>query len=192
LMGKIQDPSIPFTKLVEHIRNDLSLSYKVLRYVNSAYVGIPNRVESIEHAACMVGIDRIRTWSTLIIMASGKTQATEILVIALVRAKMCEQLGQKLGSHSPEKYFTLGLLSVLEALYELPIAEILDKLSLADDVVEALTQGTGKMGLVLSCVKAYEEGEWMELKHLQLEPSIIRDVYLEAIDWANHFSPMIA
>jgi len=192
LMGKIQDPSIPFTKLVEHIRNDLSLSYKVLRYVNSAYVGIPNRVESIEHAACMVGIDRIRTWSTLIIMASGKTQATEILVIALVRAKMCERLGQRLGSHSPEKYFTLGLLSVLDALYELPIEEILEKLSLAEEVAEALTTGTGKMGLVLSCVKAYEEGEWMELKQLQLEPSIIRDVYLEAIDWANHFSPMIA
>jgi EAL and modified HD-GYP domain-containing signal transduction protein len=192
LMGKIQDPSIPFTKLVEHIRNDLSLSYKVLRYVNSAYVGIPNRVESIEHAACMVGIDRIRTWSTLIIMASGKTQATEILVIALVRAKMCERLGQRLGSHSPEKYFTLGLLSVLDALYELPIEEILEKLSLAEEVAEALTTGTGKMGLVLSCVKAYEEGKWMELKQLQLEPSIIRDVYLEAIDWANHFSPMIA
>jgi len=191
-MGKIQDPSIPFGKLVEHIRNDLSLSYKVLRYVNSAYVGIPNRVDSIEHAACMVGIDRIRTWSTLIIMASGKTQATEILVIALVRAKMCERLGQRLDSHSSEKYFTLGLLSVLDTLYELPIEEILDKLSLAEEVSEALTKGTGKMGLVLSCVKAYEEGEWMELKHLQLEPSIIRDVYLEAVDWANHFSPMIA
>jgi len=191
LMGKIQDPSIPFTRLVEHIRNDLSLSYKVLRYVNSAYVGIPNRVDSIEHAACMVGIDRIRTWSTLIIMASGKTQATEILVIALVRAKMCERLGQRLGFPSPESYFTLGLLSVLEALYELPIEEILDKLSLTDDVVEALTKGTGKMGLVLSCVKAYEEGEWMELKHLQLEPSVIRDLYVEAVDWANHFSPMI-
>jgi EAL and modified HD-GYP domain-containing signal transduction protein len=191
LMGKIQDPSIPFAKLVEHIRNDLSLSYKVLRYVNSAYVGIPNRVDSIEHAACMVGIDRIRTWSTLIIMASGKTQATEILVIALVRAKMCEQFGQRLGSHSPEKYFTLGLLSILDALYELPIEEILDKLSLSEEVVEALTKGTGKMGLVLSCVKAYEEGEWIELKQLQLEPSIIRDVYLEAVDWANHFSPLI-
>jgi len=192
LIGKIQDPHIPFKGLVEHIRNDLSLSYKVLRYVNSAYVGIPNRVDSIEHAACMVGIDRIRTWSTLIIMASGQTQTTEILIMALVRAKMCERLGQRLGASSPENYFTMGLLSVLEALYELPIEEILDKLPLSDDVVEGLTQGTGAMGLVLSCVKAYEEGEWMELKNLQLDPSIIRDIYLEAIDWANHFSPMIS
>ncbi len=70
--------------------------------------------------------------------------------------------------------------------------DILDKLPLPDDIVDALTLGTGEMGLVLSCVKAYEEGEWMELKHLQLDPPIIRECYLESIDWANHFSPMIA
>ena len=50
LLGKIQDPHIPFKGLVEHIRNDLSLSYKILRYLNSAYVGLPNRVDSIAQA----------------------------------------------------------------------------------------------------------------------------------------------
>jgi len=192
LMGKIQDPHIPFKGLVEHIRNDLSLSYKVLRYVNSAYVGLPKRVDSIDHAACMVGIERIRTWATLIIMASGQTQATEILVIALIRAKMCERLGQKLGAKAPEKYFTMGLLSVLDALYESSMQDIIDKLPLPEDIKDALVNGTGEMGLVLFSVKAYEEGEWMELKHLQLDPTVIRDFYLEAIDWANHFSPMIS
>ena len=192
LMGKIQDPHIPFKGLVELIRNDLSLSYKILRYVNSAYVGLPNRIDSIDHAARMVGIDRIRNWATLIIMASGQTQTAEILVIALVRAKMCERLGHQLSAKAPEKYFTMGLLSVLEALYESPMQEILDKLPLPEDISDALVHGTGEMGLVLSCVKAYEAGEWMELKHLQLEPSIIRDFYVEAIDWSNHFSPMIS
>ena len=192
LMGKIQDPHIPLEGLVEYIRNDLSLSYKVLRYVNSAYVGLPNRIDSIDHAARMVGIDRIRNWATLIIMASGQTQTAEILVMALVRAKMCEGLGHQLGTKAPEKYFTMGLLSVLEALYESPMQEILRKLPLSEDIQDALVNGTGEMGLVLSCGKAYEAGEWMELKHLQLEPSIIRDIYLESIDWANHFSPLIS
>ncbi len=192
LMGKIQDPHIPFEGLVEHIRNDLSLSYKVLRYVNTAHAGLPNRVDSIDRAACLVGIDRIRTWATLIIMASDQTKAHEILVVALVRAKMCERLGHRLGSTTPEKFFTMGLLSVMDALYELPMSDILEKLPLPEDTMEALINGTGDMGLVLSCVKAYEDGEWMELKHLQLDPSIIRDYYLEAIDWANRFSPMIS
>ena len=191
LLGKIQDPQIPFRSLVEHIRNDLSLSYKVLRYVNSAYVGLPRRVDSIDHAACMVGIDRIRTWATLIIMASGKEQPIEILIMALVRAKMCEFLAIKLGTATPEKYFTMGLISVLEALYETPMELILEKLPLPDDIREALLNSTGQMGIVLKSVKAYEQGEWMELKALHLNPSTIRELYLQAIDWANTFSPIM-
>jgi len=164
----------------------------VLRYVNSAYVGLPKRVDCIEHAACMVGIDRIRTWATLIIMATGKDQPTEMLVIALVRAKMCERLGHRLGTDSPEKFFTMGLLSVLDALYESSMEDIVKNLPLPEDILEGLTSETGSMGNVLHCVKAYEQGEWLELKHLQLAPATIRDFYLEAIDWANHFSPIIA
>jgi EAL and modified HD-GYP domain-containing signal transduction protein len=192
LLGKIQDPYISLKRLVEFIRNDLSLSYKVLRYVNSAYVGLPKRVDCIEQAACMVGIDRIRTWATLIIMATGKDQPTELLVIALVRAKMCEGLGHRLGTDSPEKYFTMGLLSVLDALYESSMDDIVKNLPLPDDILEGLTSETGRMGNVLHCVKAYEQGEWLELKHLQLAPATIRDFYLKAIDWANHFSLIIA
>jgi EAL and modified HD-GYP domain-containing signal transduction protein len=192
LLGKIQDPYVSLKRLVEFIRNDLSLSYKILRYVNSAYVGLPRRMECIEQAACMVGIDRIRTWSTLLLMATGKDQPMEMLVIALVRAKMCERLGHRLGADSPpEKYFTMGLLSVLDALYASSMEEIVKKLPLPDDIQEALTSGSGAMGSVLSCVKAYERGEWLELKQLQLDPSIIRDFYLESIDWANQFSSII-
>ncbi len=191
LLGKIQDPGAPFKQLVEHIRNDLSLSYKILRFINSASVGLPRRVDSIDHAACMVGIDRIRTWATLIIMATGKDQPTEILIMALVRAKMCEYLGEKIGASAPEKYFTLGLLSVLEALYEASMEAIVQNLPLPDDIIEALTKGTGQMGSVLGCVKAYELGDWMELKSLQLEPAVIRDLYIESIDWANTFSPLV-
>ncbi len=191
LLGNIQDTDISLKRLVEFIRNDLSLSYKILRYVNSAAVGLPRRMECIEQAACMVGIDRIRTWATLIIMATGKDQPIEMLVIALVRAKMCERLGERLGAHSPEKYFTMGLLSVLDALYDSAMENIVQNLPLPDDILEALASGTGTMGTVLNCVKAYEQGEWLELKHLQLPPATIRDFYLEAIDWANHFSSII-
>lgn len=191
LLGQIQDPYVSLKRLVEFIRNDLSLSYKVLQYVNSAYVGLPRRVECIEQAACMVGIDRIRTWATLIIMTTGQNHATEILVIALVRAKMCERLGHRLGVDSPEKFFTMGLLSVLEALYESSMEDIVQNLPLPEDILEALSRETGTMGNVLHCVKAYEQGEWLELKDLHLSPSTIRDYYLEAIDWANHFSPLI-
>lgn len=139
----------------------------------------------------MVGIDRIRTWASLIVMATGKGQPMEMLVIALVRAKMCEGLGQQLGADTPEKYFTMGLLSVLETLYGSSMEKLIGTLPLPDDILEALILEKGPMGAALSSVKAYEKGEWLQLKKLQLSPGTIREFYVEAIDWANHFSPMI-
>ena len=68
---------------------------------------------------------------------------------------------------------------------------ILQNLPLPKEVAEALAFGTGTMGSMLHCVKAYEQGDWLELKHLRLAPSTIRDIYLEAIEWANHFSPVM-
>lgn len=124
-------------------------------------------------------------------MATGKDQPTELLIMALVRAKMCESIGKIIGTPASEKYFTLGLLSVLEALYEASMETILQHLPLPDDITGALTNGTGEMGSVLGCVKAYESGDWMELKCLQLEPAVIRDLYIESIDWANTFSPLV-
>ncbi|HBP89035.1 MAG TPA: hypothetical protein DD706_15210, partial [Nitrospiraceae bacterium] len=97
----------------------------------------------------------------------------------------------QLGADSPEKYFTMGLLSVLETLYGSPMEKLVRNLPLPDDLLEALTLEKGTMGMALSSVKAYERGEWLQLKQLQLTPRTIRDFYVEAIDWANHFSPMI-
>ena len=68
---------------------------------------------------------------------------------------------------------------------------ILEKLPLPLDIIEALLKGSGQLGTVLTAVKAYEQGEWMALKSLQLEPSIIRDYYIQSIDWAHTFSPIM-
>lgn len=85
----------------------------------------------------------------------------------------------------------MGLLSVLEALYGSSMEKLIGNLPLPDDILEALILEKGTMGAALSSVKAYEKGEWLQLKTLQLSPGTIRNFYVKAIDWANHFSPMI-
>ncbi|WNM57812.1 hypothetical protein [Candidatus Nitrospira allomarina] len=85
----------------------------------------------------------------------------------------------------------MGLLSVLEALYGSPMEKLVGNLPPPDDILEALILEKGTMGAPLSNVKAYEKGEWLQLKSLQLTPGTIREFYVQAIDWANHFSPMI-
>ena len=100
LLAKLQDSDTGMEELEEIIRQDLSLSHKVLKYVNSAFFALPKSVDSIRQAACLVGAHRLKTWATLITLASMGNKPLELLVTSLVRAKMCEQLAVEIGRAS--------------------------------------------------------------------------------------------
>ena len=181
LLSKLQDQNIEVSKLEDVIKNDLALSLKVLRYVNSASCGLPKKVDSIGQAACMVGVDRLRMWATLMALASLEEKPYELLVTAVIRAKMCEFLGVALRQDHTEQYFMTGLFSVLDAFFDCEMAEILDSLPLSQHISTALLHRAGLLGQTLNCITAYEQGHWEELQCGELEPYSIRDAYLEAI-----------
>ena len=185
LLSKLQDQKIEVSKLEEVIKNDVSLSFKILRYVNSAYCGLPKQVDSIGQAACMVGIDRLRMWATLMALGSLEDKPYELLEIAVIRAKMCEHLGIALREDSTERFFMTGLFSVLDGFFDCEMSEILDSLPLSPDISTALLARDGILGQVLNCIIAYEKGDWEEIHCSELEPYSIRDAYLEAIQWSS-------
>ena len=185
LLSKLQDQTIEVSKLEEVIKSDLSLSFKILRYVNSAYCGLPKKVDSIGQAACMVGVDRLRMWATLMALASFEEKPTELLVMAVIRAKMSEFLGAALGQDRTERFFMAGLFSVLDAFFDCEISEILDSLPLSPEISMALLTRAGLLGQTLNCVTAYENGNWEAIQCGGLEPHSIRDAYLEAIQWSS-------
>ena len=185
LLSKLQDQKIEVSKLEEVIRRDVSLSFKILRYVNSAYCGLPRQVESIGQAACMVGIDRLRMWATLMALGSLEDKPYELLEISVIRARMCENLGIALGEDNSERFFMTGLFSVLDGFFDCEMSEILDALPLSPEITTALLARGGILGQVLNCIAAYEKGKWEELQCRALEPNSIRDAYLEAIEWTS-------
>ena len=88
VLAELQDPEISINQLAVTISHDLSLSYKLLRYTNSAYIGLSRQVESISHAAKMIGIERIRVWASLLMVAKMKDKPRELMTTAIVRAAM--------------------------------------------------------------------------------------------------------
>lgn len=184
LLAKLQDPSITISELEGLIKHDLSLSYKILRYVNSAYWGLPKTVTSIGQAACFVGLDRLRAWMSLIILSSVEDKPFELLVLAAVRAQMCQLLGMQLRPDRAEQFFTVGLFSVLDSLFDRDMKEIVETLPLASEIVGALVAYEGLLGRTLQCVVAYERGEWEAARCENLASDIVRDAYLSAIEWA--------
>ena len=185
LLSKLQEQDIEISKIEKEIKTDVSLSYKLLRYVNSAYCGLPRTVDSIGQAACMVGIDKLRMWVTLMSLASMEEKPFELLVTATVRAHMCEQLGRILQCEPIEQCFTVGLFSVLDGFFDCELPEILESLPLSTEVSNALLERTGVLGEVLDCVMAFERGEWKPMQSSQVDLAVIQHAYLEAIQWSS-------
>ena len=185
VLSKLQDPLVDVRKLEELITHDVTLSYKVLRSINSAFYALPRVIESIHQAVVYLGNKAIKQLATLIILSGVDDKPHELVVTALLRSKMCELIAQKLGAVDTESYSTAGLLSILDALMDKSMDELLQQLPLSDEINNALLYRDGQLGDVLKCVLAYERGDWEEAKNIDLEAQELLDCYLQAIEWAN-------
>lgn len=185
LLAKLHDPEADFSELEALIAQDVSLSYKVLRLINSAFYARPTKVESIRQALILLGTRLVATWVTLIAMASMEDKPTELMTTAMVRARMCEMLARAQRVPNKDMYFTAGLFSVLDALLDAPMAEVLERLPLSDEVEQALLEGTGPLGATLQAVLAYERAEWDAIDLPGVAPHVLAAAYLDAIAWAH-------
>jgi EAL and modified HD-GYP domain-containing signal transduction protein len=185
LITKLNDPDIQMRELEEAISQDLSLSYKLLRYTNSAVCGLQREVESIRHAAMMVGFERLRIWASLILFSGVEDKPGELIVTGAIRARMCEQVAQFLKMEHTERFFLVGLFSILDAVFDRPLDEILKTLPLGSNVVDALVRHEGQLGSVLRCVLAYEQMRWLEAyDSVQLNLEAMMRIYREAVSWS--------
>lgn len=185
LLAEVQRPDTTIPKLESLISQDVGLSYKLLRYINSAFFAMPKPVESIQRAVVFLGIKVIQKWATLLVLARVEDKPAELMVTAVVRAKMCEILAKAVNYEAEDTCFTVGLLSVLEPLLDLPMDKVLGMLSLSDDVNRALLRFEGTPGKLLEVVLCYEYGEWERLDYPELQGEVILDAYLQSIAWAS-------
>jgi EAL and modified HD-GYP domain-containing signal transduction protein len=185
LLRRLQDPDITPAQLEDLIAQDVTFSYRILRYVNSASYALSRNIESIQQAVVILGLQTVNSWTTLLAMSQVDNKPTELVITAMVRGKMAEELAKAQKRHRPETFFTVGLFSALDALMDNTMEEILTQLPLADHISDALLHRQGIHGEILSCVLAYERGEWEEVKSSTLSMSRIRDCYLSALHWAE-------
>ncbi len=181
LLAKLQDREVDFRELERIIAWDVTLSYKLLRFINSAYYALPSRVDSIRQAIALLGTRTVATWVTLLVMAGVDDKPRELMTTALVRATMCERLGRARGADDPDRFFMVGLLSVLDALLDQPMAAIVASLPLADDVAGALVAREGSLGEALVSTLAYERGQWERLDARAFPPGLLRQAFLDGI-----------
>ena len=185
LLTKMQDPEVEIKELEVLISQNISLSYKILRYINSAAFSLNTRIESIDRAISYIGLQTIKQWVIIMSLAGINDKPEEILETALIRSKMCEILSKKLNKGDTGSYTTTGLLSIIDALMDKPMQEVLDELPLADKINRALLEKTGDIGEILSSVILYEQGYFYSLEERGLDLDMMQKAYFEAIAWAK-------
>ena len=184
LLARLNDPQVEFEELEELIGQDPGLLFKILRYLNSAALALPRKVESIRQAVVYLGLERLRAWASLIAISRVENKPQELFTVALVRAHTCAELTQQVRSEESAPAFTVGLLSVLDLLLDQPMREIVGQLPLALPVREALCHHTGIMGEALGCSLAFENLDLPSPAFPGLTPEQIQESYLNACDSA--------
>ena len=188
LLAKLQDDDIEFSEVEALISRDASLSYKVLQVINSAFFSLPRKIDSLRQALLLLGLKTIMTWVSMIMLTGVDDKPYELLTTAMVRARMSELLAQAMQQDRQEAFFLVGLFSVLDALMDTPMPEVLASLPLADEVMQALLTHAGLLGTVLQCVLAYEQGNWDAVVCPGLDRNAIMTAYLDATVWATEVS----
>jgi EAL and modified HD-GYP domain-containing signal transduction protein len=190
LLAELQNPDTDINKLEALVAQDAALTYRLLRYANSPCVAIRRKVESLRRALVIIGANTIKNWITLILFTRIDDKPRELVVTALVRARMCELLGAAQHHDGLDRFFTVGLLSAMDALMDQTMEEVLDELPLVDEVKAALRSRDGKLGQVLEQVLLYEWGAWERLCQ-SLDCQMYRQAYLDAVRWAGDSMPAL-
>ena len=156
--------------------------------VNSAFYARSTKIETIRQALLLLGMKTIKTWTSLLTLASIDDKPHELMMTAMVRAKMCEALAEVTRQDEKRTFWLVGLFSILDALMDRPMPEVLQALPLTESITQAILHYDGILGSVLRCVLAYERGNWDEVNRLGLDRGEATNAYLKAIVWENETS----
>jgi c-di-GMP-related signal transduction protein len=194
ILKKIHQPFPNFVEIEEIVKRDVSLTYKLLRFINSASYGFKVSIRSIHHALILLGKREVKKWLTIIVMSGiGRSKPTELMNTVIVRARFCELIAQEFGlTLEPSDFFLVGMFSLMEAFMDRPIAEILEELPLEEDVKNALLGQKGPFAPTLQLVETFEKADWETFTQLSekmgLDGARIAVLYVEAVEWAKFLS----
>lgn len=188
LIKELSEVDVNISKIEELVKKDLSLSYKLLKVINSAHYSMKNEITSIRNAIMLMGLRELKRWIFIITLKSINENGMEELIrMSLLRASFGELLVKELQLKVEEfDAFLTGLFSLIDVLMNRPLGEILNELPISEDVKDALSGKENILGNLLELVTKYEKGKWEEvnmiIKKIQLDAEGVSNCYLQAIE----------
>ena len=193
LLGALNRPNVTTDVLEDLIKHDASLSFRILRSVNSAAFVQSQEIHSIRQAIVLLGLQRIRQWASVWAMAGLNSGGTsEAATVAILRARCCELLVDTLPGADGSEFFMLGLCSLLHVMLGRPMAAAIADLPISAPVREALLGQSNVERGILDAVISYEQGDWRGAMDAAQEagasPLRLSEAYAESLQWARELS----
>jgi len=181
-------------EITELIMHDISLSYKLLRLINTLAFGATKRISSIKQAIVLIGLRETKRWVQVLALremgtgpGNGRTQA--LADYSLTRAKMCELLAKHDGKKNPEEYFFAGMFSLIDVIMNSDWKTILNLIPLSDEVALTVKGLQTEITPYLQLAEAVERFDWQRVDQLITEKGItqaeLSKYTLEAHRWTQ-------
>ena len=185
LLALTHNPEAEVDEIANAISNDVTISYKILKLVNSAFFNLNRKIESVKDVVVIMGRTKLASWASVMSLASLDDKPAEMLRISLIRAKMCELLAKARGEKALESYFTVGLFSALDVLMDRELEEIIKPLPLSENIVAALLEKKGSQGEILACALASEKDDFEFLSTMGFTPNELFSANIDSIQWVD-------
>lgn len=192
MLQAVSGPDLDVQRLEQLIKGEASICYRLLRYLNSSMFGFRSEIHSVKHALAILGEREMRRWVRLVAaVGAGQDSSSDLLLSSLVRARFCELLAPKV-KHGESDLFLMGLLSLIDAMLEIPMASVLDMVPLDKETKAVLLGQPSLLRPVHRLMLAHESGEWEETSKLaesmNLNSEETAGQYLQAQQWAREVS----
>jgi c-di-GMP-related signal transduction protein len=184
-------PEFDIQELALKIKHEASLTFRLLRYLNSVAFGLRSEIRSVQHALSLLGERELRKWIAVVsvgVLADGKPD--ELMTVPLVRGRFCELLAPLAGmAEDANDLFLMGLLSVMDAILDRPLDSILAELPVRNEIKDALQGRKGLYWQLLEITIAHEQADWKKVTALALESGMkdeqVSALYVLAVDWST-------
>lgn len=189
MLQEVSQAELDIPALENLIKGEASVCYRLLRYLNSPVFGLKNEIHSVRHALSMLGEREVRRWVRLVAaVGAGQEKTSDLVLASLVRGRFCELL-QPVVPHGDSDLFLLGLLSLLDAMLEMPMPDVLDRVPLDHETKAVLLGKPSELRPIYQLMLAHESGEWEAAEQLSatlhLDSKEVAGYYWRAQQWAR-------
>ena len=190
ILNKVRS-NVDIDEIERGFKRDVALSFKLLRYINSVGFGLSCEIQSIRHALSILGYQQLYRWLTLLVVTTNENGTPSALMkTAITRGRLTELLGHELVDKGErDNLFIVGIFSLLDAMLEMPMDKVLEKLTLPENISDALLHREGIYGPFLALAEACESADIQRIQDLAaslaIDPNAVNEAHLKALAWVE-------